>query len=187
MSFNNKKASGLLHEAQRVAVYLSLLTGLLQPVTTVATEDYINIEKRKERIDQLQDLLQIREAELQLQKMALEKESLHHKRKEIPATRAHEVRDSTATEPPQAAPPKNLVPEALLDKHGRLVEIFDDLAIVELNTRRYSLRRGNTLQGWRVHALGTDFIRLQRAGHTLEMHLDLPAYKKPTTHPANTK
>lgn len=154
---------------------------LLAPLSGSAREpagSYANIEKRKEKIDQLQDLLRIRKAELQLEQLALERENIRRKAREPESDKKPaETRDSTSLRPSPPPPPPR--PAVRLASHGRLVEIFDDLVVIKIGQRVHELRRGNTLQGWRLREIGPDFVRLRRGGQNLQLDLALPSYARP--------
>lgn len=154
---------------------------LLAPLPGSAREpepagSYANIEKRKEKIDQLQDLLRIRKAELQLEQLALERENLRRKAREPEADKKPAPTKDSTTLRPALPPPR---PAARLAGRGRLVEIFDDLVVIKIGKRAHKLRKGGVLQGWRLQEIGPDFVRLHRRGQNLQLDLALPSYTRP--------
>ncbi len=122
-------------------------------------DDYASIERRKQRLDQLEDLLNIRRAELELERLRTEHDKL---RIAGPTVTIDAPIEQT---PPAAANLSDSVPA-----QARLIEIFDELAIVEHGGSRHELRRGSSLHGWKVSLVGRRQVRLVRNGSVLQLH-----------------
>ena len=151
---------------------LGFFLALLLAAPTCPAEDrYADMERRKEKIDRLQDLLRIREAELKLEQLALEQKNLRRQAEPPPppATKPKPTADSTTLRPPP--PPR---PRQTALRNGRLVEIFDDLVVIRLGRSSHELRKGGSLQGWTLREIGPDFVRLRRRQEALRLDLALP-------------
>ncbi|MHC8441284.1 MAG: hypothetical protein ACYYK0_03715 [Candidatus Eutrophobiaceae bacterium] len=146
-------------------ILLSLLCLLLfAPEMTLAVDDYANIELRKQKIDYLNDLLRIRETELKIEELSLQRKRLHEQKPQQLTTQ-----DSSHIAPPPAPISK---PVALsLESYAQLIEIRNHVAIIEIKGKRHTLSAGMHLRGWTLRKIQVDQAHFSKGQRSIVLHL----------------